>query len=121
MKSRQVGYVLIALIVIGLAGLIYRIILGGSDEFVLEGMLPINEQIISQVDITTNDGVKSELIKVNDSYWEVSDNEIFLPKLQAFWKLVDFVPGAQLVARKSKHHQLLGVDEENSTKVSFFY
>ena len=76
MKSRQVGYVLIALIVIGLAGLIYRIILGGSDEFVLEGMLPINEQIISQVDITTNDGVKSELIKVNDSYWEVSNNEI---------------------------------------------
>ena len=67
MKSRQVGYVLIALIVIGLAGLIYRIILGGSDEFVLEGMLPINEQIISQVDITTNDGVTSELIKENDS------------------------------------------------------
>ena len=79
MKSRQVGYVLIALIVIGLSGLIYRIILGGSDEFVLEGLLPINEQIISQVDITTSDGVTSELIKVNDSYWEVSDFEIFLP------------------------------------------
>ena len=120
MKSRQVGYVLIALIAIGLSGLIYRIILGGADEFVLEGMLPINEEIISQVDITTNDGVTSELIKVNDSYWEVSNNEIFLPKLRIFWEHVDFVPGAQLVARKSKHHQLLGVDEENSTKVSFF-
>ena len=42
MKSRQVGYVLIALIVIGISGLLYRVVLGGTDEFILEGMLPIN-------------------------------------------------------------------------------
>ena len=77
MKSRQVGYVLIALIVIGLSGLLYRIVLGGVDEFILEGMLPINQEIVNQVDITTNDGLSSELIKVNDSYWEVSQNPIF--------------------------------------------
>ena len=56
MKSRQVGYVLIALIVIGIAGLFYRIVIGGTDEFILEGLLPISEDIINQVDIKTNDG-----------------------------------------------------------------
>ena len=30
------------------------------------------------------------------------------------------VLGAQLVAKKPKHHELLGVDEANSTKVSFY-
>ncbi|MEC9365464.1 MAG: hypothetical protein VX695_00235, partial [Chloroflexota bacterium] len=64
MKSRQVGYVLIALIVIGISGLLYRIVLGGTDEFILEGMLPINQEIVNQVDITTNDGFTSELKKV---------------------------------------------------------
>ena len=68
MKSRQVGYVLIALIVIGISGLLYRVVLGGTDEFILEGMLPINQEIVNQVDIATNDGLTSELIKVNDSY-----------------------------------------------------
>ena len=120
MKSRQVGYVLIALIVIGISGLLYRVVLGGTDEFILEGMLPINQEIVNQVDIATNDGLTSELIKVNDSYWEVSDTPIFSPKLAAFWEHVDDVLGAQLVAKKAKHHQLLGVDEENSTKVSFY-
>ena len=120
MKSRQVGYVLIALIIIGLSGLLYRIVLGGVDEFILEGMLPINQEIVNQVDITTNDGLSSELIKVNDSYWEVSQNPIFSPKLAAFWEHVDDVSGAQLVAKKAKHHQLLGVDDESSTKVSFY-
>jgi len=120
MKSRQVGYVLIALIVIGLSGLVYRIVLGGTDEFILDGMLPINPEIVNQVDITTNDGLTSELIKVNDSYWEVAGNPIFSPKLAAFWEHVDDVSGAQLVAKKAKHHQLLGVDDENSTKVSFY-
>ena len=67
MKSRQVGYVLIALIVIGISGLFYRVVFDGTDEFVLEGLLPINEEIIDQVDISTNDGLTSELIKVNDS------------------------------------------------------
>jgi hypothetical protein len=86
----------------------------------LEGLLPINEEIIDQVDIATNDGLTSELIKVNDSYWEVSNNPIFIPKLSAFWEHLDDVPGAQLVARKSTYHSLLGVDEENSTKVSFY-
>ncbi len=120
MKSRQVGYVLIALIVIGISGLFYRVVFDGTDEFVLEGLLPINEEIIDQVDIATNDGLTSELIKGNDSYWEVSNNPIFIPKLSAFWEHLDDVPGAQLVARKSTYHSLLGVDEENSTKVSFY-
>ena len=120
MKSRQVGYVLIALIVIGISGLLYRVVLGGTDEFVLEGLLPINEEIIDQVDISTNNGLASELIKVNNSYWEVSNNPIFTPKLSAFWEHLDDVSGAQLVARKSKYHELLGVDEENSTKLSFY-
>ena len=120
MKSRQVGYVLIALIVIGISGLFHRVVFDGTDEFVLEGLLPINEEIIDQVDISTNDGLTSELIKVNDSYWEVSNNPIFIPKLSAFWEHLDDVSGAQLVARKSTYHSLLGVDEENSTKVSFY-
>ena len=120
MKSRQVGYVLIALIVIGIAGLCYRIVIGGTDEFILEGLLPISEDVINQVDIKTNDGLASELLKVNDSYWEVANNPIFTPKLAAFWEHVDDVSGAQLVARKTKYHQLLGVDDESSTKVSFY-
>ncbi len=65
MKSRQVGIVLIGLIVIGLAGLIIRVVSAGSDEVVLTGLIPISKDAIDRVVIRS--GEQQAELKNNSS------------------------------------------------------
>ncbi len=65
MKSRQVGYVLIALILMGVGGLIARIITDSSNQFVMKELMPISGDVIDKVQITEGD-ITSELIKGTD-------------------------------------------------------
>ena len=61
MGSKQVGYVLIALIAIGVAGLVLRLIAAGSSELTLEGILPVSPDVIDQVTITRSNGQRSKV------------------------------------------------------------
>ena len=74
MKSRQVGYVLIALILLGVGGLIARIITDSSNQYVMKGLMPISGDVIDKVQITEGD-ITSELIKVTDEVWRVGKTQ----------------------------------------------
>ena len=52
MKSKQIGYVFIAVIIIGVAGLALRLISAGSSELTLEGILPVSPDVIDAVTMT---------------------------------------------------------------------
>ena len=119
MKSRQVGYVLIALILLGITGLLVRIITDSSNQFVLKGLMPITGDVIDKVQITEGN-ITTELVRVSEETWRVGKHTVFTPRMSDFWDHVNDIPNAQLVARKPKHHALLGVSEEGGTTITFF-
>jgi hypothetical protein len=120
MKSKQLGFVLITLIIIGIIGISFRLIFTGGSEYVLKGLMPITQDVIDSIEIESIDK-KITLIKIEDDYWEVGKYAVFAPKMMDFWTHVNDINEAQLIAREEKHHALLGVDDINSTKLRLFF
>lgn len=118
MKSRQVGFVLMALIVVGLAGIIVRVVSSGSDKLMLEGLLPLTSDVIERVVLSAPDS-EAELRRVGDT-WTVNRLAIFPPKLDDFWIAVSDMEGAQLIAINSANHERMRVAEGQGTTVSFY-
>ena len=119
MGRKQVGYVLIALIVIGVAGLVVRLIAAGSSELTLEGILPVSPDVIDRVTIAAPVGSEARLDKIND-VWQVEREEAFLPKLNQLWTAASDIDGAQLVARNPANHARMGVQEGQGINVAFW-
>ena len=119
MGSKQVGYVLIALIVIGVAGLVLRLIAAGSSELTLEGILPVSPDVIDRVTITTPVGSEARLEKTND-IWQIEREDAFVPKLNQLWTASTDIDGAQLVARNPASHARMGVQEGQGINVAFW-
>ena len=119
MGSKQVGYVLIALIVIGVAGLVLRLIAAGSSELTLEGILPVSPDVIDRVTITTPVGSEARLEKTND-IWQIEREDAFVPKLNQLWTASTDIDGAQLVARNPANHARMGVQEGQGINVAFW-
>ena len=119
MGSKQVGYVLIALIVIGVAGLLLRLIAAGSSELTLEGILPVSPDVIDRVTIAAPSGSEARLEKIND-IWQVEREEAFVPKLNQLWTAASDIDGAQLVARNPANHGQMGVQEGQGINVAFW-
>ncbi|MCI0439759.1 MAG: DUF4340 domain-containing protein [Chloroflexi bacterium] len=119
MKSRQVGFVLVGLIAIGLAGLVIRLVSAGSDEVVLSGLIPISQDAIDRVVIRSADQ-EAELRRFEQD-WQVNNNTIFTPKLEQFWDAVDKMEngGALLVSENPAYHDRIGVTPEKATLVTF--
>lgn len=121
MKSRQVGLVLIALIAIGIAGLIARAVSSGSDELVLSGLLPLSPDVVDSVSLRSDQST-AELRRfgTDATNWRVGDFPIFPPKLLDFWSAVSDIDGAQLVARNPANHSRMGVADGQGTVMEFF-
>jgi hypothetical protein len=122
MKSRQLGFVLMALIAVGVAGLIFRIFAAGSDEIVLEGLVQVSPQASDRV-LVAGGGSQTELVRLGDAEqaaWFVDDQPVFLPRLEQFWQAVDDLYDAQLVSVNPANHPRLGVVDGESIEVSFF-
>ncbi len=122
MKSRQVGFVLMALIAVGIAGLVFRIVAGGSDEVVLEGLVQVSSQASDRV-LVEGDGFTTELQRLGEAEqgaWFVDDQPVFEPWLQQFWQGVDDLYDAQLISTNPANHDRLGVAQGDSIEMSFF-
>ena len=119
MGSKQVGYVLIALIAIGVAGLVLRLIAAGSSELTLEGILPVSPDVIDRVTITAPVGSEARLEKIND-IWQIEREDAFVPKLNQLWTASTDIDGAQLVARNPANHARMGVQEGQGINVAFW-
>lgn len=119
MKSKQIGYVFIAVIVIGMAGLALRLISAGSSELTLEGILPVSPDVIDAVTIDSPSGQQSKLEKVN-GVWLIGREEAFAPKLTQLWAATLDIDGAQLIAQNPANHARMGVEEGQGVNVAFW-
>lgn len=118
MKSKQVGYVLMALIIIGIAGLIVRAITTESDELVLAGLLPVATDVVDKV-VIKSDTSEIELKRTGD-VWRIGNVPAFDLKLNQFWSAVSEIDGAQLISNNPDNHERIGVATGQGTTVSFF-
>ena len=118
MKGRQVGVVLIALIAIGVAGLIGRVVSSDSDQIVLSGLLPLAPEIVDRMEIMSDES-GAELIRQQDT-WFVANEQVFVPKMFQFWTAVTDIDGAQLIATNPANHETIGVADGQGTVVAFY-
>ena len=123
MKSRQVGYVLMALIAVGVVGLIFRIVAAGSDEITLQGLLQVSA-VASDKIVIRHQELETELVRIGDSdtgfEWPVDDQPIFAPRLEEFWIAVSDLYSAQLVATDPANHERLGILDDQGIVVEFY-
>lgn len=120
MKSRQVGFVLAALIAIGIAGLVIRLVSADPEEEVLSGLLPITGDVVTRItihDSATDKG--ADLVRIGDS-WTINILPVFPPKMDQLWLAVSEIDGAQLIAENPGNHERMGVGDGQGTIVSFF-
>jgi len=121
-KSRQVGYVLMALIALGVIGIVLRLISAGGNELVLEGILPISPDVIDRVTITSpTSQAKLDRVPGPSGVWEIDGNLAFVPKLDALWTATEDIDGAQLVAENPANHERMGVGDDQGTYVVFWF
>lgn len=106
-----------ALIALGLIGLVVRLVSAGSNELVLEGILPISPGVIDGVTITSQTS-QASLKKIGND-WEIDGNAAFVPKLDALWTATVDIDGAQLVAQNPANHERIGVADGQGTSVVF--
>ena len=123
MNSRQLVAVLGILVAIAVAGLAVRVVTSELEEVVLSGLLPISQDVINRVRISTpHDGLEATLERRGEGApWTVNNQPAFQPKLEALWQAVyDIENIAQLIAMNPDNHERMGVADDNATVVSFF-
>ena len=108
-----------ALIAIGVVGILFRVISSGGDDFTMEGLMPITQDVIDRIEISNSDE-RAELVRMGEENWRVGKNPAFAPRMSDFWLHVADIPDAQLVARNTKNHSVLGVDEKNGIQLTFY-
>ena len=118
MSGRLVVVVLVALIALGVAGLVVRVLSSDENELVLSGLLPLSQDVIDRVTIASSES-EVELARIDDK-WQVAANEVSRAKLRFFWTIVAEIDGAQLVAKNPANHERMGVAEGQGTIVSFY-
>ncbi|MCH8309893.1 MAG: DUF4340 domain-containing protein [Chloroflexi bacterium] len=123
MKSKQVGYVLMALIIVGVAGLIIRVASRAGPENTLAGLLQVSPEASDKI-IITNEDFEAELVRLGDETtgftWFIDDQQVFQPKLDQFWLAVSDLYSAQLIAENPKSQTRMGIADGQGVEVSFF-
>ena len=118
MKSGQVGYVLLALIALAIAGVIVRLVSAGGGDETLSGLLPVQRDVIDRVTIRTTTS-EAILVRRGDA-WTIGTHPAFQPKLDQMWSVVGEFEGAQLVSSNPANHERMGVDPRQGTEIIFF-
>lgn len=118
MKSKQVGLLLVALIIIGLAGLIIRLVSTESNELTLDGILPVTPDVINKVTIS-GEFEETNLVKVA-GIWQIERDLTFDDRMNALWATVGEIDGAQLIAVNPANHSRMGVEDGQGIRVSFY-
>ena len=107
-----------ALIAVGIVGLIFRVVTSGSDALVLSGILPISQEVVTKVTIRSDES-ETNLIRSGDT-WRVGAQSVFPPKLGQFWGAVSEIDGAQLISVNEETQERIGVASGQGIVVSFF-
>ena len=119
MQGKQVGYVLIAIILLGAAGLVARLLSTEAQVPVITGVRPLNAEVIDKV--VLRDWESEVFIeKKPDGTWWTEGYPVFQNKLELFWDTAAKLKSAELVALNRENHDVMGVSPQFGTVVEFW-
>ena len=119
MSGRQVGLVLIAVIAIGIAGLVFRVVSAGSQLPVLTGITPLTPGAVDRI-VMENDEFKNVLTKNEIGEWWIGAYPVYGFRMLDLWETAAKFDGATLIADNPDNHAYMGVGEVNGTKLQFW-
>ena len=118
MGGRQVGFVFAALIVLGIAALVFRFVSAEPDEIILTGVAPLSQESIDRV-VIRNKEFETVIEKV-DEEWMVGPYPVQRIRFEDMWATIGLFDEAELIATNPENHPDMGVSPENGTLVEFW-
>ncbi len=118
MGGKQVGFVFAALVILGIAALVFRFISAEPDEILLTGISPISEETLDKVVIRNNEF--ETIIEKIDGDWHVGPYPVQRRRFEDMWATTGMFGEAELIATNPENHPLMGVSPENGTLVEFW-
>ena len=118
MKSRQLSYVLVALIALGVVALVARLVSTESGADLLGGLSLLTPESVDKV-VIGDSRTEATLTRV-DGQWLVGRYPAHPVKQDEMWQAAQEFDGAQLVAISPQSHAQMGVSQENGTLVQFW-
>jgi hypothetical protein len=118
-NARQIGYVLIALIVLGVVGIVARLLVTETWLPELTGVSALTEQTIDKIVIRDQE-FETTIVRSEDGLWWRGPYPVVPLKLQEMWEITAKFNGAELISINSINHRDMGVAPENTTFVEFY-
>lgn len=120
MKGRQLWVVLAILAIVGIAGLVLRVVSSAEDEVVLSGLVPLERNFIDKIVVKSPES-EATLVRIQENWFVNGNQQVFAPKMDQFWGTVAEIDSAGLIALNTANHERLGVTDPGAgTEVSFF-
>jgi hypothetical protein len=116
--GKQVVFVFAALVVLGIAALVFRFISAEPDEILLTGVAPLAEETLDKVVIRNNEF--ETVIEKVDGDWQVGPYPVQRRRFEDMWATTALFDEAELIAQNPENHPLMGVSPENGTLVEFW-
>ncbi len=118
MGGKQVGFVFAALVVLGIAALIFRFISAEPEKILISGVATLSEETLDKIVIRNNE-FETEIEKI-DGDWRVGPYPVQRRRFEDMWATTQMFDEAELVAQNPENHPLMGVSPENGTLVEFW-
>ena len=118
MGGKQVGFVFAALVILGIAALVFRFISAEPDEILLTGVAPLTEETLDKVVIRNNEF--ETIIEKTDGDWQVGPYPVQRRRFEDMWTTTQLFHEAELIATNPDNHPVMGVSPENGTLVEFW-
>ena len=118
MGGKQVGFVFAALVILGIAALVFRFISAEPDEILISDVAPLSEETLDKIVIRNNEF--ETVIEKLDGDWLVGPYPVQRRRFEDMWATTQMFDAAELIATNPENHPLMGVSPENGTLVEFW-
>ena len=118
MGGKQVGFVFAALVVLGIAALVFRFISAEPGKIIITDVAPLTEETLDKVVIRNNE-FETEIEKI-DGDWLVGPYPVQRRRFEDMWTTTQMFDAAELIATNPENHPVMGVSPENGTLVEFW-
>ena len=118
MGGKQVGFVFAALVVLGIAALVFRFISAEPEKIIIQDVAPLTEQSLDKVVIRNNE-FETKIEKIEGD-WLVGPYPVQRRRFEDMWTTTEMFDEAELIATNPENHPVMGVSPENGTLVEFW-
>ncbi len=118
MGGKQVGFFFAALVVLGIAALVFRFISAEPEKIIISDVAPLTEETLDKIVIRNNE-FETEIEKI-DGDWQVGAYPVQRRRFEDMWATTQMFEEAELIATNPENHPVMGVSPENGTLVEFW-